>query len=137
MIYENYPFTSYGIHGFDNGNVFYGTEGYMVFSRRGAFSTYLGPKGVPGPTEGKDIRTERGYAEHMKEFLSSIRTREMTKANPQTAHYSCALVHLGEIAYRTSGRVDFDPQTETFKNNDEANALLTKEYRKPFVLPDV
>jgi predicted dehydrogenase len=137
LIYENYPFTSYGIHGFDNGNVFYGTEGYMVFSRRGAFSTYLGPKGLAGPTEGKDIRTERGYAEHMKEFLSSIRTRKMTKANPQTAHYSCALVHLGEIAYRTSGRVDFDPQTETFKNNDEANALLTKEYRKPFVLPDV
>ena len=109
----------------------------MVFSRRGAFSTYLGPKGLAGPTEGKDIRTERGYAEHMKEFLSSIRTRKMTKANPQTAHYSCALVHLGEIAYRTSGQVDFDPQTETFTNNDEANALLTKEYRKPFVLPDV
>ena len=33
LVYENYPFTEYGIHGFDNGNVFYGTEGYMVFSR--------------------------------------------------------------------------------------------------------
>ena len=40
LIYENYPFTEYGMHGFDNGNVFYGTEGYMVFSRRGAFTTY-------------------------------------------------------------------------------------------------
>jgi predicted dehydrogenase len=137
LVYENYPFTAYGIHGFDNGNVFYGTEGYMIFSRRGAFSTFLGPKGVPGPTEGKEIRTRRGYAEHMQEFLSSVRTRALTKANPQTAHYSCALVHLGEIAFRTSGRVDFDPQTETFKNNDAANALLTKEYRKPYVLPEV
>ena len=25
LIYENYPFTEYGLHGFDNGNVFYGT----------------------------------------------------------------------------------------------------------------
>jgi predicted dehydrogenase len=45
LVYENYPFTEYGMHGFDNGNVFYGTEGYMVFSRRGAFSVYLGKKG--------------------------------------------------------------------------------------------
>ena len=49
LIYENYPFTAYGMHGFDNGNVFYGTEGYMIFSRRGAFSVFLGRKGKPGP----------------------------------------------------------------------------------------
>lgn len=46
LIYENYPFTAYGLHGFDNGNVFYGTEGYMVFSRRGAFSVFLGKQGT-------------------------------------------------------------------------------------------
>lgn len=51
IIYENFPFTPYGMHGFDNGNVFYGTDGYMVFSRRGAFSVFLGPKGKRGPTE--------------------------------------------------------------------------------------
>ena len=56
LIYENYPFTSYGLHGFDNGNVFYGTEGYMVFSRRGAFQVYVGAKNKPGPNEGKEIR---------------------------------------------------------------------------------
>ena len=48
LVYENYPFTAYGIHGFDNGNVFYGTKGYMVFSRRGAFNVYLGRKGKKG-----------------------------------------------------------------------------------------
>ena len=56
LIYENYPFTAYGLHGFDNGNVFYGTEGYMIFSRRGAFNVFLGPKNKPGPTEGKELR---------------------------------------------------------------------------------
>ena len=62
LIYENYPFTAYGLHGFDNGNVFYGTEGYMIFSRRGAFSVFQGPKGTPGPTEGKELRGQTGYA---------------------------------------------------------------------------
>ena len=137
LVYENYPFTAYGIHGFDNGNVFYGTEGYMVFSRRVAFSAFLGPKGKPGPTEGKEIRGQRGYAEHMREFLSSIRTRKQTKANAQTAHYSCAIVHLGNVAFETKGRLDFDPKTETFVDCDAANELLTKTYRQPYGLPKV
>jgi len=137
LVYENYPFTAYGIHGFDNGNVFYGTEGYMVFSRRGAFSAFLGPKGKPGPTEGKEIRGQRGYAEHMREFLSSIRTRKQTKANAQTAHYSCAIVHLGNVAFETKGRLDFDPKTEMFVDCDAANELLTKTYRQPYGLPKV
>ncbi len=136
LIYENYPFTAYGLHGFDNGNAFYGTEGYMIFSRRGAFSVFLGPKNRPGPTEGKELRGQRGYAEHMAEFLTAIRTRNRTTAaRPELAHLSCALVHLGEIAYRTQGRLDFDPQTAQFVDCDQANQMLTKEYRAPYTLP--
>lgn len=137
LIYENYPFTAYGMHGFDNGNVFYGTEGYMIFSRRGAFSVFLGPKGMPGPTEGKELRGQRGYAEHMAEFLHAVRHRTPTKAAAEVAHRSCALVHLGEIAFRTRGRLDFDPQTERFIDCDEANKLLGKDYRSPYVLPSI
>ncbi len=136
LIYENYPFTAYGLHGFDNGNVFYGTEGYMVFSRRGAFSVFLGPKGTPGPTEGKELRSLRGYEEHMAEFLNAVRHRTPTRATAEVAHRSSALVHLAEIAFRTRGRLDFDPQTEQFINCDEANQLLSKEYRQPFGLPE-
>lgn len=137
LIYENFPFTPYGMHGFDNGNVFYGTEGYMIFSRRGAFSVFLGPKATPGPTEGKELRGLKGYEQHMDGFLESIRTRKPARASAEIAHRSCALVHLGEIAFRTTGRLDFDPQTEKFINNDEANAMLTKTYREPYGLPKV
>ena len=137
MVYENYPFTAYGMHGFDNGNVFYGTKGYMIFSRRGAFSVFLGPKSKPGPTEG-DVRGQTGYDEHMTEFLNAVRTRDPdTRADAVTAHRSCGLVHLGEIAFRTGGRVDFDPTTEHFIDNDDANAMLKKDYREPFGLPNV
>lgn len=137
LVYENYPFTAYGMHGFDNGNVFYGTEGYMVFSRRGAFSVFQGPKSTPGPTEGKELRGQRGYAEHMAEFLHAVRHRTPTKASADVAHRSCALVHLGEIAYRTRGHLEFDPLAERFVACDEANAMLSKKYRDPYGLPDL
>jgi predicted dehydrogenase len=136
LVYENYPFTAYGMHGFDNGNVFYGTEGYMVFSRRGAFSVFLGPKNKPGPTEGKELRSRTGYPEHMAEFLTAVRRRTPTSASPEVAHRSCALVHLGEIAYLTRGRLQFDAATERFVDCEEANRLLTKAYRSPYVLPE-
>ncbi len=133
LIYENYPFTSYGLHGFDNGNVFYGTDGYMVFSRRGAFSTFLGPKGKPGPTEHKEIRSQTGYPEHMADFLGAVRTRNRdTHARPEIAHRSCALVHLGEATYRTTGQLEFDSDSGQFVNCVEADALLTKDYRAPY-----
>ena len=135
MIYENYPFTSYGLHGWDNGNVFYGTEGSMVFSRRGAYSTFLGRRRTPGPTESRKLRGQRGYGEHMANFFDCVRNRRQeTVANPTVAHLSCSLVHLGEIAYRTRGRVDFDAEQGTFRDCPEADALLTKEYRSPWSL---
>ncbi len=33
-------------------------------------------------------------------------------------------------------KLNFDPETETFIGNDKANALLTRPYRAPFVVPD-
>jgi predicted dehydrogenase len=137
LVYENYPFTAYGMHGFDNGNLFYGTEGYMIFSRRGAFRVFQGPKGKPGPTESKAIRGQKGYPEHMANFLDAVRQRTPTRAAPEIAHRSCALVHLAEIAFRTRGRLDFDVQAEQFLDCDDANQMLSKSYRAPFGLPDI
>jgi predicted dehydrogenase len=138
LVYENYPFTSYGLYGFDNGNVFYGTKGYMVFSRRGYFQVYLGKKETKGPGVPPEIRGNRGrgYKEHMANFLHCIHTRETPVADPQTAHLSCSLVHLANIAYRTQSVINFDPKKERIKRNPDAEKLLTKSYRAPYGLPD-
>jgi hypothetical protein len=74
---------------------------------------------------------------HMANFLDCVRTRKPTNADAETAHLSAALVHLGEIAYRCGRILHFDPKAETFGSDSEANALLTKEYRRPWDLPDV
>ena len=136
LLYENYPFTSYGIHGFDNGNVFYGTKGYMIFSRRGFFSVFLGPKNEPGPTQGEALRRQRGYPEHMDNFLTAVRTREpIVRVDAEVAHLSCALVHFGNIAYETSSYLEFDAANGTFKDNLAANRMMGKNYRDPYGMP--
>lgn len=137
LIYEDRLFTPYGLHGFDSGNAFYGTEGYMIFSRRGYYQVYLGPKEEKGPGVSADLRGNagRGYDEHMENFFDCVRSRKSPVATPEVAHLSCALVHLGEIAYRTQSVLEFDGTTGQFKNNEAANAMLTKEYREPYGLP--
>ena len=71
----------------------------------------------------------------MSEFLNAVRHRTPTRASAEVAHRSCALVHLGEIAYRTRGRLEFDTKAERFVGCDEANELLSKAYREPWGIP--
>ncbi len=128
LIYENRNIAPYKMHGWDNGNIFYGTKGYMVFSRRGYFQTYLGAKEEKGP----GMRGGAGNQEHVWDFLDCVRSGKPPKADAENAHLSCGLVHLGEAAYRTGRVLHFDPKTETVRNDEEANALLTKTYRAPY-----
>ena len=133
LIYEDRGWTHYGMDGFDSGNAFYGTRGYMIFSRRGYFQVYLDRKGTRGP----GMKGDTGMERHLQNFLDCLRTGRQPNADARTAHLSCALVHLGEIACRTQRVLHFDVKTETILNDKEANALLTKEYRKPWALPRV
>jgi predicted dehydrogenase len=130
LLYEDRGWTPYGLHGYDSGNAFYGTKGYMIFTRRGYFQVYLDRNEEKGPT----MKGNAGMPDHVTNFLDCVRSRKQPNADALTAHLTCGLVHLGEIAYRTQRVLEFDPQTETITNDKEAKALLTKEYRKPWVV---
>jgi len=120
----------------DSSNAFFGTEGYMIFSRRGFFRTYLGGNEEPGPASGKSGRVGAPVPSHIENFLTSIRTREQTKADANVAHLTCGLIHLGEIAFRTRTVLEFDPKNEKITNSELAQGMLTKQYRKPYGIPE-
>ena len=60
----------------------------------------------------------------------------MNNAPIEEGFYSCALIHLANISYRLGRTLDFDPLKMEFISDREANAMLTKEYRKGFEVPD-
>lgn len=113
------------------GNLFYGSNGYAVGSK--CYDT----KGKEIPDENPP---ENGDAVllHLGNFLNAVRTRnqDAVPAKPIDGHISAAFCHLGNIAYRVGRDVNFDPATETFGDDAEANALLTRgPYRKGFEVP--
>lgn len=113
------------------GNIFYGDKGYMVIKGYDTYETYLGQKKEPGPTG-------KAGGDHYLNFVEAVRSRDESKLNGpvETAHLSSALAHLGNIAYQTGRVLTFDPVTETFPGDAEANAMLSRKYRAPFVVPD-
>ncbi len=113
------------------GNLFYGDKGYMVIKGYDSYETYLGKDKTPGPS-----RVEGG--DHYQNFIDAVRAHDKSILNGpvETAHLSSGLAHLGNIAYRTGRVLTFDPKTETFPGDAEANAMLTRNYRAPYTVPD-
>ena len=137
LLYEDRGWTPYPLHGVDSGNAFYGTEGWMLFSRRGFFQVFLGEKEQPGPSLGKSGRVGQATPLHLANFLDAVRTRQQPSADAETAHLSCALVHLGEIGYRVGRVLNFEPREERILNDPVADAMLSKPYRSPWEMPSL
>jgi len=112
------------------GNIFYGSKGYMTKDVDN-WKTFLGKKLEPGPSG-------RGLGNHYQSFIDAIRANDRSLANGDIleGHYSAALVHLANISYRLGRSLNFDPRQERFVADDEANRMLRREYRPPFVVPD-
>jgi len=111
-------------------NLFYGSKGYMA-KNVNKWQTYMGKERDLGPSGS-------GLANHYKNFIDTIKANDPSILNGKIEEgvYSCMVMHLGNIAYRLGRSLEFDPVKMKFKNDKEADALMTREYRHPFVVPD-
>ncbi|MDR2118616.1 MAG: Gfo/Idh/MocA family oxidoreductase [Tannerellaceae bacterium] len=116
------------------GNIFYGEKGYLVVKGYDTYEVYFGEKREKGPS-----RSEKGELErHFANWTDAIRSRDMTLLNApvETAHRASALAHLGNISFRLGRQLHFDPVAERFLGDEEANRMLTREYRPPYTFPE-
>jgi len=117
------------------GVIFIGTEGYMILPDYSSYYTFMGPKRLPGPK--KVGEGDIANLPHFANFIKAVRSRKIADltAEAQELHLSSALPHLANIAYRAGRMLSFDPQSERFIGDEEANRLLTRPYRAPYVVP--
>jgi predicted dehydrogenase len=113
------------------GNTFYGAKGYLVIDNYNKYYSFMGPKQEPGPA-----KTAGG--DHFMNFIEAVksRKRENLTAEIEEGALSCNLMHLANISYRVGRTLYWDEKTWTIKNDPEANKMLTREYRKPYVVPE-
>jgi len=56
----------------------------------------------------------------------------LTRPIVEVAHRSCSACLLHHIAMKAKRKLYWDPQKERFKNDDAANALLSRPQRAPY-----
>ena len=128
------------------GNLFYGTEGWMEV-RGSTWKTYMGRDNEPGPsseTSGEGVDQVVGYLAapggggHYQNFITAIRSgkQEDLTCDIEEGHLSTVLPLLGNISYRLGRSLTFKGDKEKFKNDPEADSMLTREYREPYVVKD-
>ncbi len=73
---------------------------------------------------------------HMKDLLSAIATRGRPVADIEQGHISSASCILANLSMRLGRTLEWDPGQGRVVADDEANRLLRRPYRAPWVHPD-
>jgi predicted dehydrogenase len=115
----NYPYNV------DSGAEFYGTQGRMFISKRGKFELL----GERNKRIDMNLEPLPGMLHHHEDFLDAIRNARKSNADIEIGHLSASLCHLANIATRVGRSLNFDPRSEQITDDDEAQRLLSRNYR--------
>src|SRR5262249_50767106 len=130
------------------GATFYGDQGTLEASVMGYTFTPANGKAVhkdvvyeleqyPEDKTEKDL--ERHVAPairgHMKNWLAAVDSRGRPVADIEQGHISTASCILANLSQKLGRSLAWDPQSGRVLNDDEANGLLRRPYRSPWVHP--
>jgi len=117
------------------GNLFYGVDGWMEVDGS-QYKVYQGESNEIV----KERKAERGGPDgtklHMENFLAAVRSRDYKSLTAEIEIGAAAadFCHFANIAYRAGKRLTWDNTKQVF-DDAAANKMLTRDYRKPYVVP--
>ena len=69
---------------------------------------------------------------HVREFLDCVKTRKQPAANADNTRFGHIACHVAAIGWQLGRKVRFDPKTETFIDDEEANRMCSRSRRDPW-----
>jgi len=67
-----------------------------------------------------------------QDFVNCIKSRKETMIPAEIGHRTASMCQIGHIAIQTGAKLKWNPETEHFMGNDEANKLLARPQRGPW-----
>ena len=65
---------------------------------------------------------------HHRNFIDCVLSRKETASSIESAHRAASACHLGAIAAKLNRSLKFDPKSERFVDDNEADALIMRKY---------
>ena len=133
---------------FPNGIKFIGSEGWIFVSRGDDQVTASDPtanslanqplaasdpkilSSVIGP-DGIHFLDSR---DHHGNWLDAVKSRQQPLAPVEIGHRACSACLLHHMAMKLNRKLYWDPDKERFKNDEQANSMLSRPQRAPFGL---
>jgi predicted dehydrogenase len=120
------------------GCFFYGTKGTFHMGWQQGWTFY--PLGRGGQEIHEEPKLNQPDGQNIKElwadFLDAIETHRKPISDIEEVHYSTALSLLGMLSYKLGRSVRWDGEKEVCIGDPQANTMLRREYRKPWVYPE-
>jgi len=113
------------------GGVFVGERGWITTMSCGG-PVEGGPENIFDELQLKTREVEIGANNHHANWFDCIRTRSQPSSHAEIGHRSASLGQLTIIAYQLGRSLKWDPATETFRGDDEANRLRSRALREPW-----
>jgi len=116
------------------GDLFYGSDGWMNVSG-GSFQVF---KGESNEKTMEEKASGRDTTDHIRNLFQAIKSRDYhdLHADVESGVTSAVLVHIANASYRVGRKLSFNPAAMKFVRDEEANALLTRKYRAPYIVPE-
>ncbi|WP_298350757.1 Gfo/Idh/MocA family protein [Runella sp.] len=105
----------------NNAILFTGTEGELRVQRKKIETT---PASLATKVIGENEKHVYKSENHYKDFLDAMRKRSKPICDVEIGHRTASVCNIGNIAYRLNRSLQWNPKKESFKKDDEANALL-------------
>jgi len=144
--YENgiTMFTSSG--GYTNGIKYIGTDGWIFVSRGSYTASTSDPVAAANSAKALDasdpniLKSEIGPDEihlyNSKEqhgnWLDCIESRKAPISPVEIGHRACSICLITHISMKLERKLNWNPETEKFINDVEANSMLTRSQREPY-----
>jgi len=137
--WEHRQFAGNGAEKGENvGCYFYGTKGTFHMGWKQGWTFY--PSGRGGKEIHEDPQLNLPDQQNIKglwgDLLECIETGRKPVCDIEEIHYSTNLSLLGMLSYKLGRSVKWDGQNERCIADPEANKLLSRQYRKPWVYPE-
>ncbi len=124
------------------GDLVYGVDGMMAIDAAG-YRIYRPDAKQPGKMAvEKEFKFDSlagvDTVPHFSNFLKAVQSRRPADlhAPVEEGVKSATLCHLANSSYRLKRSLKFDTRTWNHPGDAEANALLTRKYRVPYVVPE-
>ena len=137
-MYENRELNANPLLGKSYGILFHGTEGTLFVDRSGyeliPETRGRGTAAVNRTEPVSDKNSNNHGAAHFANFVECVRSRKRPVCDIETGHRSTSTCLLGNVAYRSRQRIEWDAKAEKITNAADARKYLSREYRKPWRL---